>query len=260
MIHKRPAFSIFSLVVNALFLREIQTRFGTQKLGYLWAMVDPLAQIVVFSVIKMAVADGVNLGYDVPVFLATSFLAYNFFKAVVNGSMGAFDANSALFSYKQVKPFDTTVSRFLVEFLILTMATLLLIVIGLYIGFDIVVDEFNMVIFAVMWLGLLAFSWGLFFAVMASFFANFKKVVSLLMLPLFFLSGLFYTVESLPVLIQEYIVYNPIIHFIELIHGSFFKVLDTRFVNYEYMMLWTFIPLFLGLWFYTKSEEKIISS
>jgi len=258
--NKRTSFSIFISVVSALFLREIQTRFGTQKLGYFWAILDPMTQIIMFSLIKGSLSERSMPGLDYPVFLATGFLTYNFFKAVMNGSMNAFTANKALFSYRQVKPFDTLVSRFFIEFLIVSVAIVVFVSFGLYFGLDLHVKDINMVLFGVLWLGVFGFSIGILFAVIGTFYETFKKIIGFTALPLFFLSGLLYTVDSLPPFIREILLYNPVIHFIELIHGSYFEVLDTRYVDYEYMMFWTITPLFLGLYFYTRAQNKIIAS
>jgi len=257
---KRTSFAIFKSVINALFLREIQTRFGTKKLGYLWGIIDPMTQIIIFSLMKFAVHDGGMPGIDYPVFLATGFLTYNFFKALMSGSMSAFDANKALFSYKQVKPIDAIFSRFFVEFLILCAASALFIAFGIYFGLDMSVKDFNMVILAVVWFSLFGISIGILFAVITHFYETFGKIISFLSLPLFFLSALMYTVDSLPPILREIILYNPVVHFIEMIHGNYFAVLNTDYVNYEYMMFWTIIPLFLGLLFYIKAEKKIIAS
>ena len=244
----------------ALFLREMQTRFGTKKLGYLWAILDPMTQIIVFSLVKAAIADRSMPGIDYPVFLATGFLAYNFFKAVMNSSIAAFDSNRPLFNYKQVKPIDTIFSRFLVEFLVMSMAVVVFFSFGLYIGLDVYVKDINTVLLAVLWLGAFAFGIGLLFAVIGTFYETFRKVISFILTPLFFLSGLLYTAESLPPAAREIVLYNPVIHFIEMIHGSYFAVLTTEYVDYEYMLYWTIVPLFIGLLFYTRSEEKIIAS
>jgi len=257
---KRTSLSIFSSVVFALFLREVQTRFGTKRLGYFWAIIDPLSMVIIFSLVKSALADKSMPGIDYPVFLATGFLTFNFFKAVMNGSMSSFDANRALFSYKQVKPVDTLFSRFLLEFLVMFAAIIVFICFGMYVGFSIIPKDFSMVLFAVVWVGVFACGIGILFAVIASFYETFAKIISFLSTPLFFLSGLLYTVESLPQTAREIVLYNPVIHFIEMIHGNYFLVLDTQYVDYEYMMYWTVIPLFFGLYFYKKSQNKILSS
>ena len=79
-------------------------------------------------------------------------------------------------------------------------------------------------------------------------------------LPLFFLSGLFYTLDSLPQIARDILVYNPVINFMEMIHGNYFYSLNTDYVNYTYMLFWTLIPMFIGLWLYKNSEKKIIMS
>lgn len=258
--YKRTPIAIFKSVVIALFLREVQTRFGTKKLGYFWAIFDSLLMILVFAGLKSAIADKAMPGVDFPVFLATGFLAFYLWKNIVNRSMDAFNSNAGLFSYKQVKPFDTIVTRFILEILISTIATLVLIFIGWYIGFDMQVQNFSMVILAVVWLCAFGFGLGLMSAVFNSFYETYGKIMNVLMTPLLFISALMYTVDSLPPLLQELILYNPLVHFIEMIHGNYFYALSTEYVDYEYMMYWTLIPLWLGLYFYIRSEKKILAS
>lgn len=257
---RRSPYKVFTSVVSALVLREIQTRFGTKKMGYFWAIFDAMLMVLVFGGLKTAVADNSLPGVDFPVFLATGFLAYFLFLKIVNGFLGAFEANQALFSYRQVKPFDTLVSRLLVEVLVSTMATLVFIAIGWYFDFEIEVENFAMVMVAVLWLVVFAFGFGLFSAVLSTFFENYAKVVKAMLSPMLFISALMYTVESLPPVLREIILYNPLVHFIEMIHGYYFTALNTNFVDYEYMFYWTFIPFYLGLYLYSGSEKKVIAS
>lgn len=257
---KRTSFMIFKSVVTALFLREIQTRFGTKKLGYFWAIFDAMVMVLIFAGLKSAISENSMPGVDFPVFLATGFLAFFLWKNIVSKSIGAFSSNASLFNYVQVKPIDTIITRFLIEILVSSMATLVFLVIGLYFDFNIAIENFNMVMFAIVWLALFGFSLGLFTAIVGTFYETFTKVVNILMTPLLFISALMYTVDSLPPTLREIILYNPLVHFIEMIHGNYFKVLDTKYVDYEYMFYWTFIPLFLALYFYTKAEKKLVSS
>ena len=77
---------------------------------------------------------------------------------------------------------------------------------------------------------------------------------------MFFMSGLFYTLDSLPPPAREILLYNPVVHFIELIHGEYFYPLNTQYVDFNYMILWTLIPMSIGLWIYKRTEKKIIMS
>jgi len=258
--NKRTSVEIFSSVVKALFLREVQTRFGTKKLGYFWAVFDAMFMVLVFAGLRSAIAPKSMPGIDFPVFLATGFLAFFLWRNIVKSSINAFSANKALFAYKQVKPFDTIITRVLLELLVSFVATVVFIVIGLYMGLDIAVKNFNMVMLAVVWMCLFGFGIGLMSAVFAYFYEFYAKIVNVIMTPMLFISALMYTVDSLPPVLREIILYNPLVHFIEMIHGFYFQNLDTQYVDYNYMIFWTLIPLYIGLFFYKRSEERILSS
>lgn len=249
----------FFNVINALFLREIQTRFGSKKMGYFWAIVEPSIQILVFTFIHSALGSS-NNGYDIAVFIAVGFLSYNFFKNTMMMSMAAFDANQALFNYRQVRPIHTIFSRVMVEFLIFVFVSSFFLFIGLYLNFDCSVENLLNTILLLIWFVIFGTSLGLLFAVIVSFYENFRKIVNLSTMPLLFTSGLFYSLKDVPSEIREILLFNPILHFIEAIHANYINVLDDRFVDYSYMTLWTIIPLFCALFIYLKSERKIITS
>jgi capsular polysaccharide transport system permease protein len=259
MIKKRKPFEIFLAVIKALVLREVHTRFGTQKLGYFWAVVDPMVMIVVFSILRSYVHQN-DTEVDYPVFLATSFIAFNMFKALALRSMDAFNANKGLFIYKQVKPFDTLVARAIIEISLTIIVTIIFLFIGWYMGFDIECKNILGVVFAYIWIAFFGLSLGVLFAVLGFFYENFKKIVRLVFMPLMFISGLFFSVEDLPQFARELVLYNPVVHFMELIHGEYFHSLDTVYVDYTYMLFWSLVPGCVGLWIYVKSERKIIMS
>lgn len=257
---KRSSFSIFRSSVFALFLREMYDSVGIKKIGYFWLFFDILFAVIVFTGLR-GYLRGLHIpGLDTIVFIATSVMAFYFFKTTVKMLMNSFSDNQSLFDYRQVRPIDVLFSKFLFNFYTRVLATFIMLFIGVYFEFDLSIKDFNMVMLSIVWLALFSLSLGLLFAVLASFFEVVRKLVGYMMLPLLFTSAVFYTVESLPPYLRGLIVYNPVVHFMEMLHGSYFHVLDTRYVDYVYMTYWTVIPLFLGLFFYTRSEKGIISS
>jgi len=123
--HRTP-WQIQRAVVYALFLREMKTRFGSKRLGYFWAILEPAAIIIVFwAMFGLAMRSGLP-GVDYPMFLLTGMLPYHLFANIVNKSMAAFEANQGLFNYRQVKPFDTLVTRCLVECVVYLLVFIIL--------------------------------------------------------------------------------------------------------------------------------------
>jgi len=133
------------------------------------------------------------------------------------------------------------------------------IAVGLYLDRDMDVENIGMVIFGFLWLVVFSFGFGLFISVIGIFFDSFLKVVKLVLSPLMFVSAIFYSMQNMPQALQQLLYYNPLAHFIEMIHDNYFVVLNDSFIDYEYMLIWTIVPLYIGLWLYRKLEKGIIS-
>ena len=256
---KRSSFKIFLAVQNALFLRELSMRFSSGRMGIFWTFFEPFFQIMVFILIKLLIFTSGDNHFDFAVFLALNFTAFNMFKNIVIKSTGAFKANKALFLYKQVKPIDTIVARTMVEVFITAIIILIFLFIGFYFDFDMAIDDLSMVSFGFLWLIIFSFSFAVVVAVLNAFVDSISKVVGFFMTALMFGSAVFYYIEILPLELQHWLMYNPLTHFMEIIHGFYFESLDDKFVSYEYISLWTIILLYIGLWLYVKLEKRIIS-
>ena len=199
---KRSSFKIFLAVQNALFLREVNVRFSSGTMGYFWIIFEPLLQIIIFVTIKMMLF-GSDATFDYPVFITLGFISFNFFKHVVNQSMGAFKANKGLYAYKQVKPIDTIISRVLVEFLVSSIIVFIFVLLGFYFGFDMNVDNLGMLLLSFLWLTTFSIGFGLFAAVVSTFYDSLKKVIKLVLSPLMFVSAVFYSMQDMPQVLQN---------------------------------------------------------
>ena len=257
---KRNSFQIFVNVQKALFFRELGMRFTSGRMGIFWTFFEPFFQILFFVVIKVFIFGRSSSHYDFAVFIALNFIAFNMFKNIVMKSSGAFKANKNLFVYKQVRPIDTVVARTLVEVFITSVIIIIFFSIALYFGFDTNIKDLTMVTLGFITLLVFAFAFALFVANFIFLEEGIKKVVGFLMTALMFTSAIFYTVGMLPIQLQSIILFNPVVHFIELIHGSYFLGLDDRFVSYDYMLLWTISLLYSSLYIYIKLEKRIVSS
>jgi capsular polysaccharide transport system permease protein len=257
---KRSSFKIFLAVQNALFLRELSMRFSSGRMGMFWTFFEPFFQILVFVLIKLILFGSDKTDFDFAVFLALNFTAFNMFKNIVIKSIASFKANKALFLYKQVKPLDTIIARCMVEIFITSIIISIFICIGFYFNFDLNVKDLTMVVIGFIGLIIFSFSIGIFMAVLNVFIDSIGKLINFFMTALMFASAVFYSIEILPKDLQIVLLYNPIAHFMEIIHGFYFYALDDKFVSYSYISLWTLFILYIGLWLYVKLEKRIISS
>ncbi len=256
----RKPLQIFLAVQKALFLRELNMKISVGRLGLFWTFFEPFAQVSFFIFIRVAIiGSGKGSNFDYAIFMAVGFIAFNMFRRILSGSTGAFTANRGLFSYKQVKPIDTIIARILLQIFITSITVLLFLSIGFLFQYDIAAENPLMVFFGYLWLIFFSFSVGLVVAIGNTFFISIGKFIGILSFGLLIFSAVFFPIISLPPQAQEILLYNPLVHFMEMIHGYYIPELDDRFVDYRYMALWTITPLFMGIWLYARLEKRIIS-
>ena len=103
-------------VVEALFLRELKTRFGkNRRLGYFWVVGEPMTHILFFLVIFTLIRARTIPQVPIEMFLVTGFVPFFMFRNIVTQIMAGVQANRALIAYKPVKPIHIFIARTLLE-------------------------------------------------------------------------------------------------------------------------------------------------
>ncbi|MGH6763325.1 MAG: ABC transporter permease [Phyllobacterium sp.] len=202
-------------VIVAVVLRETKTRFGQNKLGYLWAIIEPVAYVAILLFIRSHLHSSIPFGENLFVFFITGILVYRTVMAIAGRTMKAITANSALLTYPLVKPMDTVLARIILE------ALTMLFVFGVFFVFLAFVSEHEVIhypsrfaaaIAAAIFLGA---GVGTFNAVVSVLFPVWERLWSILGFPLLMLSGIFYLPHKLPPAAQNVLYLNPILHCVE---------------------------------------------
>jgi len=261
-IEKRKPLFVFISVIRALFLREFEMRLTQGKSGFIWTFLEPFLQVFIFVYMRVVIKEhtGAVSLYNYAVFMTSGFVFFNIFRRVLRSSMGAFSANRGLFNYKQVKPIDTIISRVLVEVFLISCVAVIFLLIGFFTGVDnLIPKDILMVFLSIVWFIIFSFSIGLLMGVGNFFYMSIGKFMNVLSFILLIFSAVFFSLSSIPPPAQEILLYNPLVHFMEMVHGFYINELDDRYVDYIYMLYWTVMPLFMGLWLYVRLEKRIIS-
>ena len=233
--------------MHALALRETRTRFGQHRLGYLWALVEPLVWIGTFWGFFALLDRSTPGGMDVVPFLATGILTYELVTKTADRGSLAISGNKALLFYPHVHTLDLILARGLLE--LATYVTIFLIILG---GHALAVDRFVIddVLRVATGLGLAALlgtALGLVLCALSVLSNSVDRIKGPLMRPLFWVSGLFFTADMLPLKVREILLYNPILHCVELVRDGWFTEYHAQHVDLGYVCLWIVGLLFVGL-------------
>lgn len=256
----RSSLEITLSVWKALFLREALSRLFASRTSMIWLFFEPVFHMSymawVFAVIRMRVVGGL----DTMVWLLAGMLPFILFRRTASQTSIAVDANQALFTYRQVKPVDTIFVRAGLEFFILTIVAAILFFGVAMIGHAVTPADPLTLIFAVFGMWLLALGWGLVASVGQALIPELENVNNMLMAPIYFVSGAIFPLSSLPTQYQEWLLYNPLAHGLEIIRHSFspyyFAVPGT---SMAYLYGFALCLLLLGLALHRHFALKLVT-
>lgn len=257
-IKRRSGIQVMLAAFHALLMRELQTRFGSYRLGYLWAPLEVLLQVVILLVIFGAVMKRVLPGMEYPLFLVAGMVPFFMMQRIALRSLGAVDANKGLLMYRAVRHIDVIIARSFLELAIYFFTFVLLLFILL--GFDISFSLANLHIVLFCWLTMFLFSLGLALILMiiGYYGGEISKIISILFSILYFASGVLYSVHIVPEPYLSYLMYNPFIHNLEAIRHALSPTYPIYHVSMGYFLGWTMGVLFLGLLLYKACERDLI--
>ncbi|VVS92366.1 ABC transporter permease [Desulfoluna spongiiphila] len=256
---RRP-WDIQKAVITALFLREMKTRFGVYNLGYFWAILEPAAVIIVFWAMFGLRMRKHLPGIDYPMFLMTGMVSWRLFASLVSRSLPAMKSNQGLFIYRQVKPIDSLISRMLVECLVYFFVFISFVAAGYFLGYDIRVANIPALIASFAGVILFGFFVGLGGSLASYYSDTIPRVINLCMRPMFYSSGIFFVVATVPDKFRWMLLLNPMLQWNELVRASYFATYSADLVNPLYIGAWLLGSSYASLWFYMKLKEKIIAS
>lgn len=257
----RGGLKVMYAAIRALFLRELQTRFGQYRLGYFWILLEPALHIGFMLILFGSISSRTTPGIDYEVFLVNGILPFFMFRQISTQSLNAISANKGLFSYKPVKPIDALLARSFLELLLHFTAYLFFSVILVWFGYHISIDAIPQLLGYWFLLFILTTSMGLIFLVVGDISPEINKFITTFFFILYLLSGVIYTVHVIPVEYQSYLLWNPLMHIFELMrHAVAPNYPLVSGISLGYVMIWLLGSLLLGLLLYTRFEQRMVKT
>lgn len=248
-------------VVFALIFKEFKNRAGrNSRLGMLWIVLDPITQVLVLSIMWLAIGRYVIDGVSVVLFIAVATAPYSIIAAGVGSIPRSLVQNRMFYSYQQVKPIDSVIAEFVLEMTLIAIGEFFLFFV-LWWFFDLTILFGNILpILALIVLAMAAsFGLALFVATYSAIYDNIPKMLGLVTRPLIFVSGVFYSASHLPASARQYLSWNPIIQIVEQVRHYAVGTKVFPEADIGYAMGFALTALFFGLAAYTVNRERFFA-
>jgi len=245
--------------IAALILREMSTRFGRTPGGYVWAIAEPLAGILVLSLAFSLVMRTPSLGTSFILFYATGYMPFNLYQNLSNQVARAITFSKPLLQYPSVTWVDAVLARFLLNSLTGILITILLLT-----GILAVIDSRTIlylppVVIATALAMLLGLGVGVLNCAIIGLFPIWEMAWSIITKPLFIASGIFFLYDTMPPLARDILWYNPLIHIIGLMRTGFYPTYTAAYVNIPYVLSIALGLLALGLILLGRYHRDILN-
>jgi capsular polysaccharide transport system permease protein len=260
-LHRGPVKEPFLLhqrrILGALVIREMNTRFGRDGIGFVWIVVEPLAfcfgVLIMWSLIKPEYEHGVRLAP----FVMSGYMSLIMMRHYISQFMNALQANVGLMHHRQIAPVHFYIARACLEFLGTSAAFIVVYVI--LIALDQVGPPKD---YLSIYAGWLTVSWvGIGFALvlagLAMKFEAMERIVPLIGYILVPVSGAFTMVAWIPSSYRDIFLLFPFAHGIELIRHGIFGEFVATYYDIPYALFVGTIMNIIGLLLVAAGREEL---
>ncbi|MBZ0128758.1 MAG: ABC transporter permease [Rhodobacteraceae bacterium] len=248
--------------IMALILREMATTYGKSPGGYIWAVLQPIGALAVFTLV---IAIGLkirtpSLGTSFMLFYATGHLPYSLFNETSGKVSRAIRFSRQLLRYPGVRYSDAIIARFLLNLLTHIMV-FYVVMTGIHIAFGLqsilhvpsILRSFAMT--AALGLGV-----GTLNCFLMAKFPIWVIIWNILTRPLFLLSTVIYTFEQIPWRYQDVLWYNPLVHVVGMMRRGFYPTYEAAYVSEVYVYGVSVICLVMGLVFLNRHYREFLNN
>ena len=244
-------------VVRALLMREMSARYGRATGGYFWAVAEPVGMILIISMAFSILTRVPEIGQSFMMFFATGYLSFNFYRVTSQQMSTAVRNNYSLLQYPNVTPYDALVARLLLQTLTNLFVAVIILSITIWWTDEPVSLNFPLLAAAVGAATLMATGAGFMNAVLFHIFPTYEQVFSIINRPLFLISGIFFTPESMPTQIRELLAWNPLVHVVSAFREGVYPVYHPAINSLEYPFAIGLVSVFFGLILLKRYDERL---
>jgi ABC-type polysaccharide/polyol phosphate export permease/Tfp pilus assembly protein PilF len=234
-------------VIHAIIMRDIRTKFGHSRLGYIWALVEPISHLGTLGVAFYCLNHSPPpVGDNLFLFYITGLVPFLMYSHVAHDVMAAADSNSEMLQLPIVKRTDVMVAQALRQFATEVCVAIIIFSIAALLGLQgMPADPLTaMAAMALLWL--LAVGIGAFNMVVAGLYPSYETFYNSVIRLFYFTSGIYYTPIRMPEWVREILVWNPLLQGVEFFRSGFYHQYNPHWLYVNYLLTWVMASLCIG--------------
>lgn len=207
-------------IIWELTKRDFKTKYVSNIFGLSWAIIEPLAMMIVLWFIFTFVRTGRSMEVPFSLYLLSGLIAYDFFNKCLNSGTNAINSFGFLITKVNFRsaiiPLVKIASEMLLHFIILVLVMIIFIANGIEVSIYWIQVIYYLFASAVLLTGITWFT-----SSISLFFPDIKYIITITMRVLFFFTPIFWSADSIPVEYRGYFRINPLYYIVNGYRDSF---------------------------------------
>lgn len=249
----RSGLEVQRAVLYSLILWEVRSRVGKYRLGYLWALLEPLAHVAVLWWMRALVLGRARSDIPFTVFIIVGVVLWLLFRNISVRSVRKMNRSSdGLFGHRFGHRATHSVDRILAYTSFELAVNALVFAILLYLTWffmheAVQLNNFPRLVAVFLLLVWLALGLAFLFASLIEKFPDIERIVPIAVRPLYFISGIFFSIREIPEDYRVYFQWNPLLHAVELARNAIVPTYKVDEASIAYVFLFALAISVLGL-------------
>lgn len=235
---------------------ELKSQVADSYLGWLWWILDPVLFMLVYTFIVQIVFRTTIENF--PLFVFIGLVMWNFFSSTITTSVGIIRSYRSIFQKIYMPKYILIIVQLFVNLIKMLIGMGVSFIIILLLGINITVNILSLApIFLVFMF--LTFGISLFLAHGGVFIADLQNVTSVLIRLIFYLSGVFYTLDRMPEALQNVYVYIcPTGFLLAECRNVMMYGMSANYIILAYWFAISLLLMFLGVRIMNKYENTYL--
>ena len=243
--------------IAALMLREMSTTYGRSPGGYAWAVVEPVAGIALLTLVLSLAFQAPPLGESFALFYATGLIPFLFYSELSSKISQSINFSRPLLAYPGVALIDALLARLSLNFLVQLSVAYMLFFGILLIGLPGNWPDLPVMGLAFAMIAALSLGVGTMNCFLLTKFPVWQRIWSILNRPLFIISCIFFTFESIPERFQSVLWWNPVVHITGQMRAAFYSNYNDDYVSPGFVFATAMALTLFGLIYLQRFHREL---
>ena len=228
----------------SLVLWAVRSRVGKYRRGSLWALLEPLAHVAVLWWMRELVLGRSRADIPYTVFIIVGVVLWLLFRNVSvrsvrklnrSGDGGLFGHR---FGHKGAYSVDRVLAHAFFEFVVNAIVfVILLYLTWIFMDESIKLGNLPYLVAVYMLLVCISLGFAFLFASLIERFPDSERIIPIAVRPLYFMSGIFFSISEIPETYRPYFEWNPILHAVELTRNAIVPTYNVQEASMAYVLM-----------------------